>query len=242
MKQFSLFFDDGGVISNDNIKGKQWQQLVAEYFVSRYGGNSGKWGEANVLAIERIIANIRINANNDYNYTDYQKFESDTWFTTMFDYMNLNLPPKEDYFRIHREVEAWITPQIKADVKRIISTIKKLKNQGYTLYTASGSSSWVLRDYLTGMGIVNNFKQLYGPDLVGIMKGSITYYQRIFEHARVPPTQAVVIDDNPKVLQLAKQLGALIIQSCTVHEIKPRHDVFYTDPAELPILLETILK
>lgn len=244
MEKLSLFFDDGGVMNDDNKRGKQWQRLVAEYFVPRYGGDPERWGKANLLALDHIISKIKekMLTNTEYDYIEFQKFENQTWITVMFDCMNLQLPPEEDYYRIHREVEAWITPQIKADVKGIITVIKQLKNQGYNLYTASGSSSWSLRGYLTGMGIVDNFIELFGPDLVGIMKGSITYYQRIFEHAQVLPTHAIVIDDNPQALQLAKQLGALTIQSCAVHEITPRHNVFYTDPAELPKLLESILE
>ena len=130
---------------------------------------------------------------------------------------------------------------MKVDIEGIISVIKRLKHEGYTLHTASGHSSWVLEGILTGMGIIDCFTNYYGPNIVGTMKGGLEYYRRIFSHAQVHPSSAVVIDDNSKLLKYAGQLGAYTIQSCVWKGSIPNTKYYYNHPNELPELIQSIL-
>ncbi|MFX1252184.1 MAG: HAD family hydrolase [Promethearchaeota archaeon] len=243
MEEISIFIDDGGVISNNTIRGKQWQDLIIEYLIPRYGGEPKAWREANIQVMNKILKNTErmMREKPNLEYKQYQTFEDETWITYMFDYVGLELPPKQDYYKISRDVEAWVTPQIKADIPGIIPAIKKLKSEGYVLHTASGESSFLLKGYLTGMGILNLFNNLYGPDLVGIMKGGPKFYRRIFEHAQIQPSQAIVVDDKPGLLQFAKELGARVIQSCVLTDSVPIHEYYYNDPVELPKLIKSML-
>jgi len=43
----AVFFDDGGVLNDNRIRGKQWKTLVGEYYHTRFGGDPEIWGEAN---------------------------------------------------------------------------------------------------------------------------------------------------------------------------------------------------
>ncbi len=90
------------------------------------------------------------------------------------------------------------------------------------------------------MGIFDCFMNLYGPDIVGVMKGGLEFYRRIFAHAQVKPSHAIVIDDNPKILQFAGQLGAYTIQSCVLKESIPNSKYYYNDPDELPEIIRLI--
>lgn len=203
-QSISIFFDDGGVM-NDNIRrGEQWKDLIAKYFVLRYGGISEEWREANHRAILVIMEKVKelINEKSDLEFKKYQAYEDEIWINVMFDTLNIEKPPKKDYSKIYREVEKWITPQIKADIEGIVEIIIQLNSEGYILHTASGETSWVLENCLAGMGILDCFTNLYGPDLIGMMKGGAEYYRRIFVHAQVYPSPAIVIDDNPRLLQL----------------------------------------
>ncbi|MCE7740341.1 MAG: hypothetical protein KAU62_16055 [Candidatus Heimdallarchaeota archaeon] len=36
--EFSILFDDGGVMNDNTLRGIQWQKLVGEFFSHKYGG------------------------------------------------------------------------------------------------------------------------------------------------------------------------------------------------------------
>lgn len=225
---FSLFLDDGGVMNDNFRRGEQWKSLIAEYFVPRYGGLPDKWKEANHRVVELLVKKVGnvIDHSINQDYEKFQAYEDELWINFMFDSVGIERPLKHDYYRICREVEQWIIPQIQADIEGIVEVIKKLKSEGFTLYTASG--------------IVDCFTNLYGPDLIGVMKGGLEFYRRIFTHTQVNPLHAIVIDDNLKVLQLAGQLGAHTIQSCVLKESTPKNKYYYNDPAELPEITKSI--
>jgi FMN phosphatase YigB (HAD superfamily) len=107
---------------------------------------------------------------------------------------------------------------------------------GFRIFTASGEHSRELDGYLRGMGIRQHFDVLYGPDLVNEGKYSAEYYRLVFEHAGITPQRALVVDDKPRHLAWASDLGA---RTCLVSS--PRHDakVDFAVPmlADLPSLL-----
>lgn len=73
-----------------------------------------------------------------------------------------------------------------------------------------------------------------------MMKGGAEYYRRIFSNAQVHPSSVIVIDDNPRLLQLVEQLGAYTIQSCVLKKTTPDKRPYYTDPSELPRIIRSI--
>jgi len=242
MNGISIFFDDGGVMNDNNRRSEQWKDLIAIFFCERYGGDPETWREANGKAMEVIIQEVdRLIANNiDLDYSVYRKHEDEIWMTQMFGHAGMAVP-EGDHSILCREVERWITPQVKSAIPGIIPAIKQLKNEGYTLYTASGESSLVLEGYLQGMGIHELFTGLYGPDLVGIMKGGLDFYKRIFSHSGIDPRQAIVIDDKIEMLQLAGQLGAMTIHSCVLNEPAVNYEHYYYDLKDLSSIIDDLV-
>ncbi len=111
-----------------------------------------------------------------------------------------------------------------------MEAIHQLHAQGYTLHTASGTSSRELAGYLEGMGVLECFGRLYGPDLVNTLKSGPRYYARIFADAGVSPSEALVVDDSAKALGWAAEVGA--------RTILIGEDGVITSLAELPTLLD----
>jgi HAD superfamily hydrolase (TIGR01509 family) len=242
-QDFTLFFDDGGVMSDNSRKGEQWKDLLVEYFVPRYGGKPSLWREANHQVVKILMEKFKqlIDKGTNLDYNKFQDFEDETSINYMFDAVGVKRPPKHEYYTIRREYEEWLAPQLKVDIEGIIFVVKSLKTEGYTLHTASGHSSWVLKGILTGMGIIDCFTNYYGPDIVNVMKGGLEFYRRIFAHTQVNPSHAIVIDDNPKLLKYAGQLGANTIQSCVKKASIPKTKYYYNHPNELPELIKSIL-
>ena len=242
-QSFVLFFDDGGVMSDNSRKGEQWKNLLVKYFVPRYGGKPSLWREANHQVVKILMKKVEelIDKGTNLEYNKFQEFEDITSINYMFDAAGVKRPSKNNYSIIRREYEEWLAPQLKVDIEGIVSVIKRLKTEGYTLHTASGHSSWVLEGILTGMGIEDYFTNFYGPDIVNVMKGGLEFYRRIFTHAQVNPSHAIVIDDNPRLLQYASQLGAYTIQSCVLKGSMPNTKYYYNHPNELPELVQSVL-
>ncbi len=129
---------------NDNSKrGEQWKDLIAEYFVSRYGGIPDRWREANHCVVGLLVKKIEqlIETGINQDYIEFRAFEDELWINYIFDAVEVERPPKHEYSRICREVEEWVVPQIQADIEGIVKTIKEVRSEGYILHTASGETS-----------------------------------------------------------------------------------------------------
>ncbi|MCY3411570.1 MAG: HAD family hydrolase [Candidatus Heimdallarchaeota archaeon] len=206
---YHIFFDDGGVLNNNQQRGLKWQNLIGEFFQSKYGGSLEDWGQANVKAMMHEIST-------------YQSLEPDTpfdpnhqlfadWILDMFDAMHI--PLDEDPFVMRQKTIEYIIPKAHAPFPGIIEAVKTLAPH-FTLHTASNERSEELELYLQGMGIRNCFDKSYGPDLVGLfIKRSPMHYQRIFDQLAIHPSQAIIIDDTPQIIDIIEKVGATPIQS-----------------------------
>ena len=88
MVNFNIFFDDGGVINDNLIRGRQWQKLVGEYFTQRYGDDPVAWGKANFEVVDSIMKYIEDEAaeNGILSYERFRLYE----ITTMIEHWSLN--------------------------------------------------------------------------------------------------------------------------------------------------------
>jgi beta-phosphoglucomutase-like phosphatase (HAD superfamily) len=64
--------------------------------------------------------------------------------------------------------------------------------------------------FLDDGGVMNDNSQrrLYGPDLIDTFKEGPEYYERIFAELGISSTNAVVVDDSPRAINWAAQVGA----------------------------------
>jgi beta-phosphoglucomutase-like phosphatase (HAD superfamily) len=90
----------------------------------------------------------------------------------------------------------------------VVDAIRMLHRQGYMLHTTSGESSLDLAGYLQAMGVSDCFGRLYGPDLIDTFKEGPEYYERMLADLGISPADALVVDDSPRAIQWATQVGA----------------------------------
>ncbi|MCG3227521.1 MAG: HAD hydrolase-like protein [Candidatus Heimdallarchaeota archaeon] len=241
---YSLFFDDGGVMNDNRIRGMQWQKMIGDYFSPKYGGEPFMWAEANFEFINEIVKEyqeiIGVGDLVDYHtyYTDFVK----RWITSMFEHVGVKLPANEEHGKIYLEVVEMITPNVRASYPGVTDCIRKLHNQGFKLYTASAEHSIELRGYLRGMRVQDLFEKFYGPDLINIHKLSELFYEGIFNNLRINPKTAIVIDDNPTFLEFALKAGASVIQACLTGEHEPVYQYHVKHMSELPEVVVQLVK
>lgn len=116
--------------------------------------------------------------------------------------------------------------------------IRTLYRQGYTLHTASGSHSFEIAGYLEGMGVQHCFGRFYGADLINTFKEGPEYYERIFTHLDIGPTEALVVDDSSDAIDWAAQIGARIVLVSTSSHSGSGLTARIESLAELPAFLQ----
>jgi HAD superfamily hydrolase (TIGR01509 family) len=235
----SLFFDDGGVLNDNVARAPQWRELIADYFIPRYGGTREAWRTANEVTFGQFMELYEksYSQRTNYDYVEFWDEQDVLWLTGMFDYLGIAPPGPETQLAISRAAQAWIAERVWAAYPGVIEVIERLCTQGYPLYTASGEPSWMLKAYLSGMGLDDCFRQFYGPDLVRTAKGGPLFYERIFRDAKIDPSNIIVIEDCPRYLHAAEVTGAQVIQSCVSGDYEPVIPFYYRHSKELPNLI-----
>lgn len=241
-RPLAIFLDDGGVM-NDNVpRGEQWRRLVAAYFEPILGGAPEAWEQANyrfaTSLFEQSAWEHRLRSAPDYDMFERTYFVD--WLAAMCDIVGVPCPSPERSVELGRAATAWVIPQVHAAYPGAAEAVRALHAQGYRLYTASGAASYDLAGYLEGMGVLDCFNRLYGPDLVQIFKIGPDYYTRILADAGIDPADALVIDDSRHAAIWAAQAGVRCMR-INSHATKNVPSLLATIPAlaDLPTLLDS---
>ncbi len=205
-----VFLDDGGVMNDNNERGLQWQRLVSEFFVPLLGGPAEAWSRANRVITDRLFEPAawqrRVQAAADYN--SFDRAYQIEWLRGMCELAGIGTPPEEECLRLARRAAAFITRRVQAALPGVVDAIRALHRQGYPLHTPSGEPSLELDGYLQAMEVRDCFGRLYGPDLIDTLKEGPEYYERIFADLGIAPADALVVDDSPRAIGWAAQVGA----------------------------------
>lgn len=242
MPKLTLFIDDGDVMSDNARRGAQWQRLLGEFFPPILGGIPEAWAEANRLASPPLWQEKCVQAMWDEakaNYAAYWRAYQLAWLKGMCQLVRVSTPSEEESLALARRAADYVTRRVRATFPGVIGAIRTLHTRGYRLHTASGEPSTDLHGYLEGMGLRHCFDRLYGPDLVNLLKASPEFFERIFADAGVVPAEALVIDNNPIVLNWATQAGAktALVGSA---DGKRQPELILASLAELPQVVETL--
>ncbi|MHA1670452.1 MAG: HAD family hydrolase [Promethearchaeota archaeon] len=238
----AIFFDDGGVLNDNRVRGKQWKTLVGEYYYSRFGGDQEIWGKANHKLITSFL-NI-FWGNEKEKFVDYQAFYTDfkrNMVLGMFKEVGKALPKNLNLIEVFNSASQYIIPKIRSAIPGIIDSVKELSSRGFTLYTAAGAISIEMKMYLEGMGIIQHFKEFYGPDLINTWKSDKDFYRAIFKDLNLNPRNAIIIDDQPRFLEAALQTKANVIQSCITGEFEPQYQFYVKNMKNLPQIIKDLL-
>lgn len=246
MHRFStILLDDGGVMNDNTIRGAEWQRLVGEFLAPRLGATPEAWAEANDVVFRQMwsefedVLNPILAADSDA-YVDFFGDQRARWLRDMCERVGVTAPDEAECRALGLETEQFVLPRVRSGYPGAADAIRQLQETGYRLRTASGQTSAELEGYLTGLGVRDRFpERLYGPDLVGAMKGTTAYYERVMADAQLDPAETLVADDQPGALARAAALGLTTV--LITREAPPDHKAHFviTLLADLPELLET---
>jgi HAD superfamily hydrolase (TIGR01509 family) len=242
MSRLVVFLDDGGVMNDNSQRATQWRRLVSEFFVPRLGGTSEIWIEANRLVIDRLLdpENWHMRLQEAANYASFDYTYQFDWLRGMCELVGVPAPPEEECVELARRAVAYIIPRVQAAFPGAVDAIRTLHKQAYTLHTASGEPSIELAGHLDGMGVRDCFGRLYGPDLIDIFKEGPEYYERIFADVGITAADTLVVDDNPRAITWAAQLGAQTTLVGNAPSPQTRTTLRIGSLAELPALMRQL--
>lgn len=240
-KQPVILLDDGGVMNDNQVRGAQWPDLVGEFFSPKLGGAIKAWAQANQAVMQTLLepANWQRRLRESASYASFERVYWCDWLNAMAEIVGRTLPPEEECIALAQQAELFVIPQIRSAFPGAVEAIQHLHTKGYLLHTASGESSVHLTHYLQGMGVRACFGRLYGSDLLDTFKEGPEYYTRLFADLQILPGDALVVDDSPRVLAWANQLGAhTVLVGPTPATSNASFNI--RSLAELPALLQQI--
>ena len=209
-----ILLDDGGVMNDTRLRGPQYQRLAGDFFAHRLGGESSTWAEANRMCIASIFEPEAWQRRVQVAVQEYASFERTYWYdwvSGMCRLVGVAAPPETECIELACQAEIYITNRVHSAFPGAIEAIGELHTQGYILHTASGAHSLNLHGCLQAMGMREYFGRLYGSDLLQMLKVTPTYYERLFADAQIAPGEALIVDDSPRVLAWARDLGAMTV-------------------------------
>ncbi|MHA1936354.1 MAG: HAD family hydrolase [Candidatus Thorarchaeota archaeon] len=246
---FTLFFDDGGVLNDNNVRSPQWRAFCGEFLSSQFGGDPKEWGDANQKIMESSMdLNQHPWENPSYlkeKYGDYHTFLAmfkSKWVTGMFTETGRPVPPQKEQIEIFDATTDYVWPRVRSAIPGIVESVKQLHSQGYVLYTSTGLVSEEIKLVLEGMGIKDLFSGFYGPDLINTWKQSTDFFQIIFDEVKIDPSNAIVIEDRPDFIDNALKTGAHVIQACVTGEFPAQYPHHVKDMQKLPNVIDTLIE
>ena len=207
----AIFLDDGGVMTDNERRGRQFRRFLADYLRPRFGGDTSAWEAANLEVIGRqlplYIDGTGFPAKGGY-LPVWRRLQIE-WLRDMCAIVGVTAPRDDERcFETAWETMEYVVPRVRASYPGATAAIQALHAKGYRLYTASGTHSHDLRLYLEGMGVRELFGRTYGPDLIDTHKASRHYYEGILADAGVTPARALIVDDSPRATLWATEAGA----------------------------------
>lgn len=197
-------------MSDTYLRGLQFQHLVGEFFAPLLGRTPENWEEVHHMVVKRMFKHElwRERIQTASSYSSFERRYQFDWLDGMCKLLDVSTPSAEESLELVGRANACITRSVRAAIPGAVNALRILYEREHILYTASGQSSIDLAGYLEGMGVLEFFHRLYGPDLIGTFKDGPEYYERIFADVNVIPSDALVVDDKVYAVDWAEQAGA----------------------------------
>jgi beta-phosphoglucomutase-like phosphatase (HAD superfamily) len=172
------------------------------------GGTAEQWVRANRVVFSQFWRTLQKRLPEFASHQEFQRTYAINWMSSMCAYVGITPPPDDEAVTLYRELSIYIGERANSAIAGAADAVLSLHRTGYTLYTASGTPSWELRGIIAKMGLAETFSGLYGPDLVDHVKYGPDFYQKVFDHAGVAPSRALVIESDLECCHWASEAGA----------------------------------
>jgi HAD superfamily hydrolase (TIGR01509 family) len=173
-------------------------------------------------------------------YDDWYRRYQVEWLSRMALEVGVKAPAEDEALALAEAAARHITFNCHSAFPDATPAIRRLSQDGFVLHTASGEDSHELDGYLTSMGVRDLFSELYGPDLTGVFKRGVDYYESAFSRSGLDPRRCLVVDDSPAALSWASTAGALTV--LVDRSRRSQEGAVIRDLGELPAFVERLIQ
>lgn len=200
----TVFLDVDGVISDIDQLSADFNSLIGDVLTPALGGKPADWGDANHAVYPRVMAYLRQGRLLADPVARFDQ-ESCHLIQRMCQRLGVPAPDGATAAELGRRFNLHVRRNGAAGyghAKPAIETLAASRD------VATGNVSWNAVAVLEQIGVAGSIGIPAGTDLVGVGKEHPAFYERLFALARVPASEAVVVDDVPQQLAHAASLGA----------------------------------
>jgi phosphoglycolate phosphatase-like HAD superfamily hydrolase len=209
-----VFLDFDDTISDMRSLGPQYVVQLSIILAARFGGSEEGWA---VILADELPASLARYAEAFagrpcMGFAKWVAAERARVAHTVIRRMGLT-PLVVDLSKLALQFQTAALKNCDALFPGVRDTLARLAEAGFQVHIASSQESAYLEAALEGAGIRAFVGTAYGPDLLDCAKEGPEFYEKLFRHAAVIPSNAVVIDDQPECLRWAAAAGARCIQA-----------------------------
>ncbi|MEO8541663.1 MAG: HAD family hydrolase [bacterium] len=229
----AVYLDVDGVINDHSLNPLMWDAHLGEVLAPLLGATAQEWGRANRKVWPSIWAG-QLSWGTDP--IERLRTEARLIVTGMCEELGLAPPTPERCFELWQQVDRHVASSGEAAFPGTADSIRALA-QSFAVHTATGNPSWRVEALLAALGVRDAVGFLAGPDLVGIWKNDVAYYERIFAVTSVEPAEALIVDDSVDCIERAIAAGARSAHVDAAGECACPADIHVSALADLPTQL-----
>lgn len=200
----AVFLDVDGVINDHALNPGMWDAHLGEVLAPVLGGAAPEWGRVNRQVFPKIWAE-----QHTWGIDPIARIRTEATLivTGMCEALGIEPPSPERCFELWQQVDRHVAGTGKAAFPWTATAIQTLA-RSFAVHTATGNPSWRVEALLDALGVRRHVGFLAGPDLVGIAKSEVAYYDRVFAATEVRPAEALIVDDSADCIERAMTAGA----------------------------------
>lgn len=232
-EQTYVFIDFDDTLSDAQALWEQYSEELASLLSTDVGGDKTIWKAALRPAIDRSLARYaeKFRGNPLGGYVEWVDAERVRFMEEVFAEVGQPLPTRDPLDEFAKRMQFDALTACNTAFPRAEEALRELFEMGIRTQMASAQESEFLIAALIGSRIESYIESKFGPDLVGCAKEGPEFYRRILKACCVQPSQAIVVDDQPRCLDWAEEVGAKVVQA----RIKPN-----APEPQFPIVLNTL--
>jgi phosphoglycolate phosphatase-like HAD superfamily hydrolase len=230
----AVYLDVDGVINDHALNPLMWDAHLGEVLAPVLGATPADWGRVNRKVFTRIWAEQHTWGTDPMTRI---RTESRLIVTGMSAELGIAEPSPERCFELWQQVDRHVAGTGEAAFPGTAETIRTLAGS-FEVHTATGNPSWRVEALLGALGVRDVVGFPAGPDLVGIAKSEVAYYERVLAATNVEPKQAMIVDDSRECIECAMSAGAGAVH-ISAEECRCPADFHVESLAKVPPLLES---
>lgn len=209
-KDIFLFTDFDDTLSCQTELTEMYIEELCRLLPREITGGEGDWRQAIRIELKNSLERYKEQFNEQTPLTGYRQWIEEERARALLDAckaMNISLQSSDSPSEIAARIQFEALTCCNAAFPEAYDVLQQLFEMGVRIQMASSQESDYLLAALIGAGIESFTESKFGPNLVDCAKEGPEFYRRIISAINANPKDAIVLDDQLRCLQWAKEAG-----------------------------------